>query len=66
MRTSSSASITWKPLHKQYREEAEKPQAERTAFRTQLEKEAQAVTMELELEVQQKRPGLDPYSLGQR
>ena len=41
-------------VNKQYREEAEKFQAERTSFRTQLEKEAQAVTIELELEVQQK------------
>ncbi|KAH8889350.1 BRE1-domain-containing protein [Thozetella sp. PMI_491] len=41
-------------VNKQYREEAEKLQAERTAFRAQLEKEAQAVVQELELDNQQK------------
>lgn len=44
--------------NKQLREEAEKYQSERTAFRTQLELEAQAVTGELEDQIQQKEQDL--------
>ncbi|KAJ9137295.1 E3 ubiquitin protein ligase [Pleurostoma richardsiae] len=44
--------------NKQLREEAEKLQAERTSFRTQLEREAQAVTGELEDQIQQKEQDL--------
>lgn len=39
-------------INKQLRHEAEKLQAERTAFRTQLEREAQAVTEDLEAQIQ--------------
>ncbi len=44
--------------NKQLREEAEKFQSERTAFRTQLELEAQTVTGELEDQIQQKEQDL--------
>lgn len=40
--------------NKQLREEAEKFQSERTAFRSQLEREAHAVAMELEDQIQQR------------
>ncbi|TPX14290.1 uncharacterized protein E0L32_005486 [Thyridium curvatum] len=45
-------------VNKTLREEAEKYQAERTSFRTQLEREAQAVTGELEDQVQAKEHDL--------
>ncbi|KAK3934930.1 BRE1 E3 ubiquitin ligase-domain-containing protein [Diplogelasinospora grovesii] len=44
--------------NKQLREDAERLQAERTAFRAQLESEAQAVTLELEDQIQQKEQDL--------